>query len=123
MENQREYLQAAWELFASQEAETHIENQGVIDISAKIEEVGTATHDEWYGDLRDTAPILDEWYAHVRAPKSTKARNEETRRSVMDGTIPSAIVNSGVASNAGRYDNGLKMTGCQSTKVFKVAMG
>ena len=46
VENQRERLQAAQELFATQEAEAHIKNQGVVNISAKIKKVGTATHDE-----------------------------------------------------------------------------
>ena len=41
----------------------------------------------------------------------------------MDGTIPSAVVDSGATSNVGQYDDGLKMTGCLSTKVFKVATG
>ena len=54
-------MQAASELFANQEAEAHIANQGVIAIAAEIEEIGPTTHDEWYGDLRDTGPTLDEW--------------------------------------------------------------
>ena len=54
MSNRREEIQAARAMFAIEEAEAHIENQGVIDIIAEIDEIGAATHDEWYGDLHDT---------------------------------------------------------------------
>ena len=46
VENRQERLQAARELFADQEAEAHIANQGVIDTAAEIKEIGTTTHDE-----------------------------------------------------------------------------
>ena len=62
VENRRERLQAASELFANQEAEAHIANQGVIDIADVTEEIVPTTHDKWYGDLRDTGPTLDKWY-------------------------------------------------------------
>ena len=75
----------------------------MIDIEAEIEEIGTTTHDEWYGNLRNSAPTLDEWYDHVVTPKSnewishfTAPKNDdienETRRGIMDGSIPSAVV-------------------------------
>ena len=41
----------ASELFTDQEAEAHIANQGIIGVVAKVEEIGTTTHDEWFGDL------------------------------------------------------------------------
>ena len=41
----------------------------------------------------------------------------------MDGTIPSAVVDTGATSNVGKYGGGLKLTGNTSTKVFKVATG
>ena len=41
----------------------------------------------------------------------------------MDGTIPSAFVNSGTTWNDRKYGNGLKPTGRPSTKIFKVATG
>ena len=77
--NPREHIQAARDLFATKEAKAHIANQGVINLIAEIDEVGTTTHDEWYGDLRDTAPSLDEWYDHVKATPSTKVSDEETK--------------------------------------------
>ena len=78
-----------------------MENPGVIDISVKIEEVGTTTHDEWYDGLRDTAPTLDEWYDHTKAHESNKRSDEETRQGVIDETIPAAVVDSGATSNVG----------------------
>ena len=103
--------------------EAHISNQGAINISAEIKEVGTTTHDEWYGDLRDTGPTLDEWYDHVKATKINKASNKETRQGVMDGTIPSAFVDSGATSNVVRNGDGLTLTSHPSNKVFKVCTG
>ena len=68
-------------LFATQDAEVHIENKGVIDISAEIKEFGTTTHDEWYSDLRDTIPPLDKVYNYVKTPEFNKIE-EETRQGV-----------------------------------------
>ena len=67
--NCREKVQAANELFADQEAEAHISNLGVIDICAELTEVGTTTHDEWYGNLQQ-GPSLNGWYDHVVAPQA-----------------------------------------------------
>ena len=58
MLNWQERLQVARGLFATKEAEAHIVNQGLVDIIAKINKVGTATHDKWYGDHNDTTPTL-----------------------------------------------------------------
>ena len=76
MSNQRERLQAVREPFETDVAEAHIDNQGVIDIIAEIDEVGTTTHNEWYGDLCNTDPTLDEWYDHAKAPKFNKIDEE-----------------------------------------------
>ena len=46
VENRQERLQAARELFETNVAEAHIENEGVVEIIAEINEVGTTTHDE-----------------------------------------------------------------------------
>ena len=40
-------------MVTTKEAEAHIKNQGVIDIITEIDEIGTATHDKWYGDRVD----------------------------------------------------------------------
>ena len=95
-------------------------NQGVINIIAKINKVGTTTHDEWYGNLRNNTLILNKWYDHVVVDKSS---DDKTEQGVMDGTIPSAVVDSGTTSNVGRYGDGLELTGRPSTKIFKVATG
>ena len=41
----------------------------------------------------------------------------------MDGSIPSAVVDTGAASNVGKYGCSLKLTGKPSSKVFTVATG
>ena len=109
-------------MFSDHEAEAHITNQDIIDISTKIEEVGTTTHDEWYGDLRNTGPTLDKWYDHAVAPE-THESEEETRRGVMDGTIPSAVVDTRATTSVGKYRCGLELTWKPSNKIFKVATG
>ena len=48
--NRRERLHTANKLFADQEAEAHITNLGINDICAEMVEIGTTTHDEWYGE-------------------------------------------------------------------------
>ena len=103
MLNWQELVQAPQKLFATTEAEAHMCNQGVIDIIAKIDEVGTTTHGEWYGDLCNNIPTLEKWYHHVGA----KASNDKTMQGVMDGTTPSAVVDSSTTSNVGKYGNGL----------------
>ena len=101
-------------------------------IAAEIEEIGTTTHDEWYGNLRDIGLTLDKWYEHVVTPESNEWINhieapqsddsdEETRRGVMDKTIPSAVVDTGTTSNVKKFDCGLKLTGNPSTKIFITA--
>ena len=89
MYNRRERLQMANELFADQEAEAHITNLGIIDICAEMAEVGTTTHDEWYGDLQPS-PTLDTWYDHI-VPPQAQAIEEKTKQGIMDGSIPSAV--------------------------------
>ena len=79
MENRQERLQATNELFPDQEAEALITNQGIINVCAEIKEVGTTTHDEWYGDLRNTGPTLDKWYDHVVAPRSTRVTRRQDK--------------------------------------------
>ena len=79
-----------------------------------MEEVGTTTHDEWFGDLRNTGPTLDEWYDHIVSPEIHK-NDEETRQGVTDGTIPSAVVDTGATSNVGNYGDILELTGNPST--------
>ena len=69
------------------------------DAIAEINEVGTTTHDEWYGDLRNNTPTLNKWYDHV---VTNKANDNETKRGVMDCTIPSAVVDSDTTSNVGQ---------------------
>ena len=41
----------------------------------------------------------------------------------MDGIIPLDVADSGTTSNAGKYGNGLHLTGRSSHKVFKVSTG
>ena len=50
-----------------------------------------------------------------------KASDDETKQCVMDGTIPSAVVDSGTTSSLGKYGDGLHLTGRLSHKVFKVS--
>ena len=100
----------------------NIANQGIINICAKIEEVGTTTHDEWYGDLRDTGPTFDEWYKHDVAPKIHES-NKETRRGVMDGTIPSAVVDTGVTSSVGKYGAASSSQGSHPTRFSRWQQG
>ena len=59
-------------------------------------------------------------YDHVVADK---ASNNKIQRGVIDSIIPSAVVDSGTASNVGRYGDGVKLTGRRSTKIFKVVTG
>ena len=41
----------------------------------------------------------------------------------MDGSIPSAVVDTGATSSVGKYDSGLTLTGKPSSKMFTVATG
>ena len=59
-------------------------------------------------------------YDHVVADK---ASDNKIQRGVIDSIIPSAVVDSGTASNVGRYGDGVKLTGRRSTKIFKVVTG
>ena len=121
MSNRREKLQPANKLFADQEAEAHITILGIIDICAEMEEVGTTTHDEWYGNFQPR-PTYDTWYDHVDSPQAL-ASEEKTKQGVMDGSIPSAVVDTVATSNVGKYGCGLKLTGKPSSKVFTVVTG
>ena len=79
-------------------------NQGVINIIAKINEVGTTTHDEWYGNLPDITPIHDKWYDYVVADK---ASDDKTKQGIVNDTILLDIKDSGTRPNVGRYDKGV----------------
>ena len=48
---------------------------------------------------------------------------EATRRGVMDGSIPSAVADTGATSNVGKYGPGLTLTGEPSYKVFSTVTG
>ena len=122
VDNRRERLQAADKLFSNQEAEAHVANQDSIDICAQIEEVGTTAHDKRYGYLRNIGLILDKWYDHFVVPDIPES-DEDPSRGVMDGTIPSAVVDTGATSSVGKYGCGLKLIGKLSNKVFKVTTG
>ena len=84
-------------------------------------EVGTTTHDEWYGDLRQ-GPNLDGWYDHVMSPRA-QAIEEATRKGIMDGTIESTVVDTGCTTSVGKCGCGITLTGKPSHKVFTVATG
>ena len=84
-------------------------------------EVGTTTHDEWYGNLRQ-GPNLDGWYDHVVSPRA-QTIEEATRKGIMDGTIESTVMDPGATTSVGKYGCGLQLTGKPSSKVFTVATG
>ena len=67
-------------------------------------------------------PESNEWINHIESPKSDDS-DDETRRGVMDGTIPSAVVDTGATSNVGKFGCGLKLTGNPSTNIFSTATG
>ena len=101
---------------------------------AAIKEIGTTIHDEWYGNLRNNGPTFEKWYNHVVDPESNDWLshletpkivdiNEETGRGVMNGSIPSAVVNTGAMSNVGKYGCSLELTGKPSNTVFSTAKG
>ena len=119
--NNRREIHTANELFADQEAEAHITNLGIIDICTEMAEIGTTTHDEWYGDLQPS-PTLDTWFDHIVSPQA-QASEEKTKQGIMDGSIPSAVIHTGATSSVGKYGCGMKLTGKPSSKVFTVATG
>ena len=121
MTNYRERLQTANKLFADQQAEAHITNLGIINICAEMAEIGTTTHDEWYGNLQPSPP-LDTWYDHIVSPQA-QASKEKTKQGIMNGSIPSAVIDTGATSSVGKYGCGLTLTGKPSTNVFTVATG
>ena len=132
--NKTERIQVASKLFADQEAEAHIANQGIINVVAEVEEIGTTPHDEWFSDLRNNSPTLNKWYNHLVQPKRNKWLShietpeinnikEETRRGVINESIPSAVVDTGATSNVGKYGCNLELTGEPSSKVFTTATG
>ena len=88
----------------------------------EMAEVGTTTHDEWYGDLRQGLN-LDGWYDHAFVSPQARASEEATRQGIMDGTIESTVVDTGAASNVGKYGCGLTLTGKPSTRIYTVANG
>ena len=59
----------------------------------------------------------------ISSPPQAQASEEKTKQGIMDGSIPSAVVDTGATSSVGKYGCGLTLTGKPSTKVFTVATG
>ena len=74
----------------------------------------------FHSTTTSSTPESNKWLSHLDTPKIDDI-NEETRRGVMDGSIPSAVVDTGATSNVGKYGCSLELTSEPSHKIFTTA--